>query len=115
MSTVTIVMLVILAILIAAFIALYFFGKKMEKKQAAQKLYAEYIEEMMRNYMVTEQTGFSYQVHLPAAQAAVDGALSYDLFYLDENGREVTPFREDDRVKPLAGREDGRAYIEENI
>ena len=32
MSTVTIVMLVILAILIAAFIALYFFGKKMEKK-----------------------------------------------------------------------------------
>ena len=37
MSTVTIVMLVILAILIAAFIALYFFGKKMEKKQAAQK------------------------------------------------------------------------------
>ncbi len=85
------------------------------KKQAAQKLYAEYIEEMMRNYMVTEQTGFSYQVHLPAAQAAADGALSYDLFYLDENGREVTPFREDDRVKPLAGREDGRAYIEENI
>ncbi len=85
------------------------------KKQAAQKLYAEYIEEMMRNYMVTEQTGFSYQVHLQAAQAAADGALSYDLFYLDENGREVTPFREDDRVKPLAGKEDGRAYIEENI
>lgn len=37
MRTVTIVMLVILAILIAAFIALYFFGKKMEKKQAEQK------------------------------------------------------------------------------
>lgn len=37
MRTVTIVLLVILAILIAAFVALYIFGRKMEKKQAAQK------------------------------------------------------------------------------
>ena len=37
MSTGMIVMLVILVILIAALAALYFFGKRMEKKQAEQK------------------------------------------------------------------------------
>lgn len=37
MSTFTIVLLVILAIMIIALIALYFFGKRMEKKQAEQQ------------------------------------------------------------------------------
>ena len=37
MNTVTIVLLVILAVLIASVVALYIFGRKMEKKQAEQK------------------------------------------------------------------------------
>ena len=37
MSTGTIVLLVVLAILIAGTVALYFFGRRMEKKQAEQK------------------------------------------------------------------------------
>lgn len=37
MSTFTIILLVILAIMIIALIALYFFGKRMEKKQAEQQ------------------------------------------------------------------------------
>ena len=41
MSTGMIVMLVILVILIAGLFALYFFGKKTEKKQAEQKAQME--------------------------------------------------------------------------
>lgn len=37
MSTPTIILLIILAVLIIALIALYFFGKRMEKKQAEQQ------------------------------------------------------------------------------
>lgn len=36
-NTVTIILLVVLAVLIASIVALYIFGKKMEKKQAEQK------------------------------------------------------------------------------
>ncbi|MDE7311311.1 MAG: M56 family metallopeptidase [Eubacterium sp.] len=85
------------------------------KKKSAQKLYDEYLEEMMQYYQVPEETGFSYQVHLPAAQAAEETVpFSYELFYLHEDGG-LTPFQEDDHVQPHLGKEDGKAYIEDNI
>lgn len=37
MNTLTLVLWIILAVLVVVFVALYFFGKRVEKKQAAQK------------------------------------------------------------------------------
>lgn len=49
MSTFTIVMLVILVILIAACIALYFLGKRAEKKQAEQQAQLEAVVQVRVN------------------------------------------------------------------
>ena len=55
MSTFTIVMLVILVILIAACIALYFLGKRAEKKQAEQQAQLEAVAQNMSMLIIDKK------------------------------------------------------------
>ena len=53
MSPLTIVLIVILVLVIAACIALYIFGKKAEKKQAAQREQMEAAAQVIRQKFAT--------------------------------------------------------------
>ena len=67
MSTGMIVMLVILVILIAGLIALYFFGKKTEKKQAEQKAQMEAVAQTINMLIIDKKTMKLKDAGLPAA------------------------------------------------
>lgn len=67
MSTGMIVMLVILVILIAGLIALYFFGKKTEKKQAEQKAQMEAVAQTINMLIIDKKTMRLKDAGLPAA------------------------------------------------
>lgn len=67
MSTGMIVMLVILVILIAGLIALYFFGKKTEKKQAEQKAQMDAVAQTMNMLIIDKKMMKLKDAGLPAA------------------------------------------------
>ena len=67
MSTGMIEMLVILVILIAGLIALYFFGKKTEKKQAEQKAQMEAVAQTINMLIIDKKTMRLKDAGLPAA------------------------------------------------
>ena len=67
MSTGMIVMLVILVILIAGLIALYFFGKKTEKKQAEQKAQMEAVAQTINMLIIDKKTMRLKDAGLPTA------------------------------------------------
>ena len=62
-----IVMLVILVILIAGLIALYFFGKKTEKKQAEQKAQMEAVAQTINMLIIDKKTMRLKDAGLPTA------------------------------------------------
>ena len=67
MSTGMIVMLVILVILIAGLIAIYFFGKKTEKKQAEQKAQMEAVAQTINMLIIDKKTMRLKDAGLPTA------------------------------------------------
>lgn len=66
MSTGTIIMIVILAFLIAALIALYFFGKKAEKRQAEQKEQMDAVAQTMNMLIIDKKRMKLKEAGLPA-------------------------------------------------
>ena len=67
MSTGMIVLLVILVILIAGLIALYFFGKKTEKKQAEQKAQMDAVAQTMNMLIIDKKMMKLKDSGLPSA------------------------------------------------
>lgn len=88
--------------------------KDSQKKKMAEKAYRDYLQEVTPYYMQPEETGFSYQVHLSAADAK-DGEnpVTYQLFYLGED-ESIIPIEENEHLE-RARIADGRAYIKEMI
>lgn len=88
--------------------------KDSQKKKMAEKAYRDYLQEVTPYYMQPEETGFSYQVHLSAADAK-DGEnpVMYQLYYLGED-ESIIPIEENEHLE-RARIADGRAYIQEMI
>ena len=88
--------------------------KDSKKKKMAEKVYRDYLQDVTPYYMQPEETGFSYQVHLPASDAK-DGEnpVKYQLFYLGEDAS-IIPIEENEHLE-RARISDGRNYIEENL
>ncbi len=75
MKTLTIILLIILAVLIIALIALYFVGKRMEKKQAAQKEQMDAVSQTVSLLIIDKAKLPLKQAGLPAA--VVEGTPKY--------------------------------------
>lgn len=87
-----------------------------EKKKEAEALYKGYLDEVMSYYMQPERTGFSFQVHLPAASAGDEAkAPVYELFYRGEDGTLAVLEDEEPVYEEILDEEDGMAYIDENL
>ena len=67
MSTLTIVLIVILVVLIGVCIALYIFGKKAEKKQAAQREQMEAVAQTLSMLIIDKKKMKLKEAGLPAA------------------------------------------------
>lgn len=87
-----------------------------EKKKEAEALYKDYLDEVMSYYMQPERTGFSFQVHLPAASAGDEAkAPVYELFYRGVDGTLAALEEEEPVYEEILDEEDGMAYIDENL
>lgn len=75
MSTFTIVLLVILGILIAAFVALYFFGKKAERKQAEQQEQLDSVAQTVSMLIIDKKRVKLKEAGLP--QMVIDSTPKY--------------------------------------
>ena len=104
MSTLSIVLLVVFLVLLAAFVALYFYTKKMEKQQDAQRVQMEAMSQVVSMLIIDKKHVKLKQAGLP--QQVIDNTpkyLRWSKVYVVKAkvGPKVMTFMCDDNVYPM--------------